>query len=166
MQYWTARTSMDCLGQSEWENSTTLHQTRFNVVCNVLSVLYPGHSHDLWNKVKSSPIMNTLPGASQLSQSQVNYLEVLSEAYKNVSSWDSRRQILSIMTGVATFKEIQGFILGLTQYRFTTPPPTVWSCYSSTSKSCNTPAHRKKTTSWLLLQARTSYKICPLVRRT
>ena len=51
--------------------------------------------------------MNTLPGAFQLSQSQVNYLEALSEAYKNVSSWDSCRQILSIMTGVATFKEIQ-----------------------------------------------------------
>ena len=53
-------------------------------------------------------------------QSQVNFLEALSEAYKNVSSWDSRRQILSIMTGVATFKEIQRFIPGLTQYRFTT----------------------------------------------
>ena len=78
-----------------------------DVVCSVLSVMYPGHSHDLWNKVRSSPIMNTLPGAFQLSQSQVNYLEALSEAYKNVSSWDSCRQILSIMTGVATFKEIQ-----------------------------------------------------------
>lgn len=64
--------------------------------------------------------MNTLPGASQLPQSQVNYLEALSEAYKNVSSWDSRRQILSIMAGVATFKEIQGFIPGLKLYRFTT----------------------------------------------
>ena len=67
---------------------TRQHYTKraCDVVCNVLSVLYPGHSHDLWNKVKSSPIMNTLPGASQLSQSQVNYLEALSEAYKNVSS--------------------------------------------------------------------------------
>ena len=108
-----------------WDKASEKTRQRYtkracDVVCNVLSVLYPGHSHDLWNKVKSSPIMNTLPGASQLSQSQVNYLEALSEAYKNVSSWDSRRQILSIMTGVATFKEIQGFIPGLTQYRFTT----------------------------------------------
>jgi len=47
--------------------------------------------------------MNTLPGASELSQSQVNYLEALSEAYKNVSSWDSSQQICSIITGVATY---------------------------------------------------------------
>lgn len=109
----------------DWDKASEKTRQRYtkracDVVCSVLSVMYPGHSHDLWNKVRSSPIMNTLPGASQLSQSQVNYLEALSEAYKNVSSWDSRRQILSIMTGVVTFKEIQRFIPGLTQYRFTT----------------------------------------------
>lgn len=109
----------------DWDKASEKTRQRYtkracDVVSSVLSVMYPGQRNDLWNKVRSSHIMSTLPGASQLSQSQTSYLEALSEAYKNVSGWDSRRQILSIMTGVATFKEIQRYIPGLTQYRFTT----------------------------------------------
>ena len=47
------------------------------------------------------------------------YLKALAEAYKKASGWDTRRQVLSIMAGIASFKAISEFIPGLTQYRFT-----------------------------------------------
>ena len=54
----------------------------------------------------------------QLS-SDNSYLEALAEAYMNAAGWDTRRQVLSIMTGVASYREISRHIPGLTQYRYT-----------------------------------------------
>ena len=48
-----------------------------------------------------------------------SYLEALAESYKNATSWDTRRQVLSIMTGVARFQEVLQYIPGLTQYPYT-----------------------------------------------
>lgn len=53
----------------------------------------------------------------QLS-SDNSYLEALAEAYKNAASWDTRQQVLSIMTGVVSYREISRHIPGLTQYRY------------------------------------------------
>ena len=47
------------------------------------------------------------------------YLEALVDAYKNSASWDTRRQVLSVMAEVASFRVISEFIPGLTQYRYT-----------------------------------------------
>lgn len=54
----------------------------------------------------------------QLS-SDNSYLEALAEAYMNAAGWDTRRQVLSIMTGVASYREISRHIPELTQYRYT-----------------------------------------------
>ena len=45
--------------------------------------------------------MNKLLGIEDISQADQRYLEALTEAYNNADSWDTRRQILSVMTGVA-----------------------------------------------------------------
>ena len=59
-------------------------------------------------------------GVGEISHSsEAAYLKVLAEAYKKASSWDTRRQVLSIMAGVASFMAISEFVPGLTQYRFT-----------------------------------------------
>ena len=63
--------------------------------------------------------MNEALGVDKLSPSEESYLQALVEAYHNASSWDTRRQVLSIMTGVASFKDISQYIPGLTRYRFT-----------------------------------------------
>ena len=46
------------------------------------------------------------------------YLEALAETYRNASSWETRRQVLSIMADLVSFRRIQLYIPGLTEYRF------------------------------------------------
>ena len=53
------------------------------------------------------------------SPSDRSYLEGLAEAYKNSAAWDTRRQILSVMAGIASYKAISLFIPGITPYRYT-----------------------------------------------
>ena len=67
----------------------------------------------------SSASMNKLLDTKDISQADHRYLEALAEAYCNANSWDTRRQILSILTGVAGYKVIASFIQGLTKYRYT-----------------------------------------------
>lgn len=45
-------------------------------------------------------------------------LEMLAAAYNNAETWDTRRQILSIFSGVTDFQTITLFLPGLTRYRF------------------------------------------------
>ena len=51
--------------------------------------------------------------------SEKAYLEALAEFYKIAGSWDTRRQILSIIAGVASYKSVCEFIPGLTSFRYT-----------------------------------------------
>ena len=57
-------------------------------------------------------ILSSLP-------SEKAYLEALAKSYKIAGSWDSRRQILSIIAGVASYKSACEFIPGLTSSRYT-----------------------------------------------
>ena len=83
---------------------------------SVLNVIYPGAAITLWKELqKSSKIFALLEMTSSGSSTTNSYLEALAESYKNASSWDTRRQVLSIMTGVANFQEILKYIPGLTQ---------------------------------------------------
>ena len=58
----------------------------------------------------STASMNKLLGTEDISQADQRYLEALTEAYNNADSWDTRRQILSVMTGVAGYKILAIFI--------------------------------------------------------
>ena len=40
------------------------------------------------------------------------------EAYKNMSGWDTERQVLSVMSGAASFAAIKKFIPELSRYRY------------------------------------------------
>ena len=55
----------------------------------------------------------------ELLEASTHYLEALAEAYGNSNSCDTRRQILSIMTGVASYKAISSFIPGLSRFMYT-----------------------------------------------
>ena len=59
-------------------------------------------------------------GLEELSLTSKDYLEALAEAYGNANGWDTRRQILSIMTDLASYKDISVFIPGLSRYHYTT----------------------------------------------
>ena len=74
----------------------------------------------MWEALQSCDVANRQLGLHAVSlPSEVGYLEALAESYSNAASWDTRRQVLSVMTGVASFKAISTFIPGLTQYRYT-----------------------------------------------
>ena len=108
----------------EWENVSErtreryLHQTS-EIVSSVIGVISPENAIHLWEALQSSNIVNDKLGIRQISHPyEVAYLEALAEAHKRASGWDTRRQVLSIMAGIASFKAISEFIPGLTQYRF------------------------------------------------
>ena len=84
-------------------------------VVAALNVIAPGDSGFLWTALKTS---NSVEKALNISPHNSKYLEALAEAYANASSWDTRRQILSIMADLAPLEIIRQYIPGLTEYRF------------------------------------------------
>lgn len=109
----------------EWNQASERTQERYvkrssEIVKSVLSVVYPDNSAHLWKELKLSAAMDKIMGSDSVSLlSDNSYLQALAEAYKNAAGWDTRRQVLSIMAGIASYKEISWHIPGLTQYRYT-----------------------------------------------
>ena len=90
------------------------------IVAAVLNVISPNNAPDLWKALQSSSALNQQLGLHHASlPSEAAYLEALAEAYSNATSWDTLQQVLSVMTGVASFRAISEFIPGLTEYRYT-----------------------------------------------
>ena len=91
------------------------------IVAAVLKVISTNNAPYLWKALQTSGAVNQQLGLHQASlPSERAYLEALAEAYSNATSWDTRRQVLSVMSGVASFRAMSEFIPGLTQYRYTT----------------------------------------------
>ena len=89
-----------------------------DAVVAALNVIAPGDAGHLWEALKDS---NSVEKALQISEEcpvDKRYLEALAETYQNASSWDTRRQVLSAMADLVTFKQIRRYIPGLTEYRF------------------------------------------------
>ena len=108
---------LDFSGCSE---STKQRYTRrsSDIVAAVLKTISPEDAGLIWRAMTSTASMNKLLGIEDISQADQRYLEALTEAYNTADSWDTRRQILSVMTGVAGFKILATFIPGLTRYRY------------------------------------------------
>ena len=107
----------------EWDKageSTTKRYTKrtVEIFSSVLQALTPNYAGSLWQAVVSSPAMNKALKLDELSQTSKNYLQALTEAYGKAQGWETRRQILSVMSGVASFNDISRFIPGLTRYRY------------------------------------------------
>ena len=108
----------------EWDKASDSTKQRYTkrtveIVLSVLHTLSPNDPGSLWQAIVSSPAMNKALELDELPKIAKDYFQALTEAYNHAHSWDTRRQILSIMSGVASFKVISGFIPGLTRYRFT-----------------------------------------------
>ena len=107
----------------EWDKageSTTKRYTKrtVEIFSSVLQALTPNYAGSLWQAVVSSPAMNKALKLDELSQTSKNYLQALAEAYGKAQGWETRRQILPVMSGVASFNDISRFIPGLTRYRY------------------------------------------------
>lgn len=110
---------------TDWDKVSERTRQRYTqrsseVVSTVLQVISPANAPHLWKALQSSSIVNQQLGAREAHlPSEMAYLEALAEAYTNSTSWDTRRQVLSVMAGVASFSAISEYIPGLTQYRYT-----------------------------------------------
>ena len=111
--------------QQGWNNCAErtkrryIQQTR-DVLVAVLKVVSPENAGYLWTAIQASKAVNEVLGVEGIMfPSQRLYLEAIAETYKNAGSWDTRRQILSIMTGVASLAAIREYVPGLSQYRYT-----------------------------------------------
>ena len=114
------RQTLERLEQSNEHTEERYVRRPSEIVKSVLSVVYPENCVHSWKEIKVSSAMDKLMGTDSLQlSSHSSYLEAFSEAYKNAASWDTRRQVLSIMTGVASYRDISRCIPGLTQYRYT-----------------------------------------------
>ena len=108
----------------EWEQVTDRTKQQYTkrtaeIVSSVLRTISPKDAGSLWQAIVSSSAMKKALGIEELSQTSKDYLEALAEAYGNANGWDTRRQILSIMAGIASYKAISVFIPGLSRYHFT-----------------------------------------------
>lgn len=105
----------------EASERTRLRQTNraIEIVSTVMKTVSPDNAGILWQRLASSKGMNQALGVDELPRSEQVYLEALAEAYNNAVSWDTRRQVLSVMAGVGSFSHISRYIPGLTRYRFT-----------------------------------------------
>lgn len=82
-----------------------------------LEVISPGNPAALWEAMKSSQSVEKALGTENQSPLDKKYLEALAETYQNASSWDTRRQVLSIMADLTPYSVLQQFIPGITDYR-------------------------------------------------
>ena len=108
----------------EWEQVTDRTKQRYTkrtaeIVSSVLRTISPKDAGSLWQAIVSSTAMKKALGPEELSQPSKDYPEALAEAYGNANGWDTRRQILSIMAGLASYKAIVVFIPGLSRYHYT-----------------------------------------------
>ena len=109
----------------EWNDASERTRRRYvnhtaEAVSVLLKVISPENAGNLWKALQTSKVVNKRLGLESPSlPSETAYLEALAETYKNATSWDTRRQVLSVMTGVASHKAICEFIPGLTSYRYT-----------------------------------------------
>lgn len=94
------------------------------VVSAVLEVIAQDEAGTLWNLIRSSGTVGKQLGEDDreevsVTQGDKRYLVALSEAYHNATTWCARRQILSIISDLASFQQISEFIPDISRYRVT-----------------------------------------------
>ena len=109
----------------EWNKCTDRTKKRYtqhtaDILVAVLKVVSPENAGYLWSTLQASKAVNDELGVDGiLHPSQLMYLEAIAETYKSASSWDTRREIISVMTGTASLASMREYIPGLSQYRYT-----------------------------------------------
>ena len=86
-----------------------------DVIVAALDVIMPGDAAYLWDALQSSMLVDKELGS--VVGDDHRYLKALAETYKNASSWDTRRQVLSKMADLVPFKRLQRYLPGITEYR-------------------------------------------------
>ena len=107
-----------------WEEASERTRERYvartsEIITAVLNTVSEENAACLWNALQSARSISAALGIDTTTHPSENaYLEALVEAYKNMSGWDTKRQVLSVMSGVASFAAIKKFIPELSRYRY------------------------------------------------
>ena len=92
-----------------------------DAVVAALEVIIPDDAGGLWEALKESGEVESALGVlSEPHPAHDKYLKSLAEAYQNASSWDTRRQVLSVMADLVPYSLIQRYLPGITEYRVKT----------------------------------------------
>ena len=92
-----------------------------DAVVAALEVIIPDDAGGLWEALKESgEVDSALDVLSEPHPADDKYLKSLAEAYQNASSWDTRRQVLSVMADLVPYSLIQRYLPGITEYRVKT----------------------------------------------
>lgn len=82
--------------------------------------MYPESPLPVWEELQSSTRVNFLLGADADDHpTDAIYLAAVAEAYKTAKSWDTRRQVLSVIASKATYRAVVKYIPGLSHYKYT-----------------------------------------------
>ena len=89
-----------------------------DAVVATLEVIIPDDAGGLWEALKTScGVESSLGVPSETNPSDDKYLTSLAETYENALSWDTRRQVLSIMAGLLPYSLLQRYLPGIIEYR-------------------------------------------------
>ena len=92
-----------------------------DAVVAALEVIIPDDAGGLWEALKDSgEVDSALDVLSESHPADDKYLKSLAEAYQNASSWDTRRQVLSVMADLVPYSLIQRYLPGIKKYRVKT----------------------------------------------
>ena len=88
----------------------------------VLEEIAPQQSAHLWKTLVSFKSLEAQDSSSDTEDGDVDQvlMVALAECYMNSSTWQTRRQILSIVADKLQFRTVRRWIPDLTRYRFTT----------------------------------------------
>ena len=83
-----------------------------------MEIISPEDSGSLWEALlKSGEVEKSLGLPSRISAGENKYLTSLVEAYRYASTWDTQRQILSIMADLVPYTVILRYLSNITEYR-------------------------------------------------
>ena len=92
-----------------------------DAVVAALEVIIADDAGALWEALKKSGEVESALGVlSEPHPADDKYLKSLAETYQNAASWDTRRQVLSIMADLVPYSLLQQYLPGITEYRVKT----------------------------------------------
>lgn len=109
--------------KTQWDEASERTRRRHTrkakqAVDAVLDEVAPNQSVQLWQSLVSSKSLEQHPFGESAAGIDEVLMEALAECYRNANNWQTRRQILSIMSDKVTYKALQKWIPNLTRYRF------------------------------------------------
>ena len=95
--------------------------TATDTIVSTLEIISPEDSGSLWEALlNSGEVEKSLGLPSPVSSGEDKYLTSLAEAYRCASTWDTQRQILSVMADMVPYTVIQRYLPNITEYRVKT----------------------------------------------